>query len=131
MSNQPAVDGNELKKLDCGHAESSRRIDWEVLQFQGVGQYGTPYHCAECGLPVPSPDPPWTFGDSLATALVGGAFILLFSVLGIVPHILLGLWVLLGMGALYISGKALAAVVSLGVRLVVKSTDGIRALLQT
>ena len=70
MTNQPAVDGNELRKLVCGHAESSRCIDWEVFPFLGVGQYGTPYHCAECGLPVPDPAPPPTFGDHLATGLL-------------------------------------------------------------
>ena len=131
MSNEPAVDGNE-RKLDCGHAESSRRIDWEVFPFPGMGEYGTlPYRCAECGLSVRDPGPPPTFGGNLAAALAGVCFIVLLSVLGVVPYLLFGLWVLLAIGALYVSGKVLAAVVSLIARLAVKSSDNIRALLQT
>lgn len=124
MSNQPIVNGKELKRLDCGHAESSRCIDWEGFASLGVGDYFTPYHCAECGLKVPDPAHPWTLGQSLATALAGAVFIVLLAVLGVVPYILFGFWLMLAIAFLYMSGTVLVAVVSLIVRVFHLSAPG-------
>ena len=131
MSDQPDVDGNEPRKLECGHAESNRRIDWEVFPFKGVGEWGTPYICRVCELSVRDPAPPSTFAGHLATALVAVPLIVLLAVVGAVPYILTALWVMLAIGAAYISVKVVATVISVVVRLVVKVADNIRTVLQT
>ena len=118
MSNQSTLDDTELGKFICSHPESSKRVDWERVACLGVGEYATPYLCAECGLPVPSTEPRWTFGKSLLTALVGTLLIVTLGALGIVPWILFGIWALLAI-AFFLpvgQGRAVRRIAGLAVR---------------
>lgn len=108
---QRESNGKDSGVLECGHPESSRRIDWGGYASVGVGDWHTPYSCADCGLAVRDPSPAPTFGESLLIAVVGAGVIWLLTVVGVLQYLLIGIWLMLALGVLALVYSAIKGLV--------------------